>query len=245
MSLGPTKWIPHSVQDIGTIEVTVDDWTTPLCIADITEAVHAFNIDPHALKEGDYELFENLVRAYRVMVAVSLRGFFPTDFLEIAKALARAPETLTEFSALRALGADVVSLQQVLFAGAYGPPMRRTGALVARIRIQAAGLDSREMWHEIKYGPKRAVRCDCGGEVWDRPAEDYEGGACTHIRALYRGEVTEDKRVAARTPTEGLYKGGMLSPETSPNRPWLVQLTALGEEMFRHRWAIRKLGGSS
>jgi hypothetical protein len=114
--------------------------------------------------------------------------------------------------------------------------MRRTGTLVARIRIQAAGLDSREMWHEIKYGPKRAVRCDCGGAVWDRPAEDYEGGACSHIRALYRGEVTEDGRLAARSLGE--------SPGYN-NRPWLVKLTPEGETMFRHRWAIRRLGGGS
>jgi hypothetical protein len=108
VSLGPKKWIPHSVLDVGVIEVVVDGLTSRLAIADITKAVHAFRIDPHALKEGDFELFEGIVRAWRVL------GF---AFVKTAEALATAPETFAEFRALFALGADMGSLQQILLSG--------------------------------------------------------------------------------------------------------------------------------
>jgi hypothetical protein len=107
VSLGPKKWILRSTMAAGLAEVTVDGHTTYLTIADITKAVRAFSIDPHALKEGEFELFENLVRAWRLLGS---GGLLQTA----AETLARCPEVLTEFSALRALGATPRDLTQLL-----------------------------------------------------------------------------------------------------------------------------------
>jgi hypothetical protein len=109
--------------------------------------------------------------------------------------------------------------------------------LLARIRVRANRLKADEGWHEISYGPRRLVRCNCGGCVEDLPQTgEYAGGACSHIVAFYAGDVTEDARQAGDGVETGF--GRRLSG------PWLVQLTKEGRELFSWRWAARKLASS-
>lgn len=116
--------------------------------------------------------------------------------------------------------------------------------LLARIRIRAAQLKNNEMWHSISYSPKRVVRCSCGGGVEDIPQTgEYDGGGCSHIVAFYAGDVTEDRRVAADTPASGA-KARMFPLGERPAQPWLVQLTAVGRDLFEWRWAAKKLASS-
>lgn len=104
--------------------------------------------------------------------------------------------------------------------------------LLARIRVRAAQLKQNEMWKTLTYGPKRIVRCSCGGGVIDIPQTgDYDGGGCSHIIAFYAGAVTEDKRSAVES--------------SDRPGPWLVQLGKMGRELFEWRWAVKKLASSS
>ena len=107
-------------------------------------------------------------------------------------------------------------------------------------------------WIEIKLGPKREIQCSCvaGGRAVDRPSGvGYDSfghpngflatGTCNHIDALYRGNVTEDKRRADSKLAHALAVGGREEP------PRLIQLTKLGEQMFRWRWAQMALERST
>lgn len=108
--------------------------------------------------------------------------------------------------------------------------------LLARIRVQAAQLKQNEMWKTLTYGPKRIVRCSCGGGVIDIPQTgEYDDGGCSHIIAFYAGAVTEDKREASRVTADRVAGQG----------PWLVQLSKTGRELFEWRWAVKKLASSS
>jgi len=123
--------------------------------------------------------------------------------------------------------------------------------LVARMRVGRGATTKpyrgqQPTWIDIKLGPKRVLHCSCaaGGRAVDRPqGVGYDSfghpngfratGTCSHIDALYRGNVTEDKRGADTVSP----------PHLEPRR--LVQLTKLGEQMFRWRWAQMALERST
>lgn len=112
--------------------------------------------------------------------------------------------------------------------------------LLARIRVRAAQLKQNEMWKTLTYGPKRIVRCSCGGGVIDIPQTgEYDGEGCSHIIAFYAGAVTEDKREAS------LVGPWLAADHVAGQGPWLVQLSKTGRELFEWRWAVKKLASSS
>ncbi len=92
-------------------------------------------------------------------------------------------------------------------------------------QVQAVDHSNRRtFWHDVKVGGRRMVRCTCGGAVRDNPgALTYEEswGGCSHIVALYKGDVTTDKREAYARK--------------------LVRLTERGLQMFAWRWVTRGL----
>lgn len=119
------------------------------------------------------------------------------------------------------------------------PAQRRTAALTPD-------------WIDIRLGPRRELNCSCpaGGRAIDLPSgvgRDSFGrnngfratGTCNHIEALYRGNVTEDKRVATDDEYRIAYEGDPAGPRR------LIQLTKLGERMFRWRWAQMALERST
>lgn len=114
---------------------------------------------------------------------------------------------------------------------------------IARLRIQAAQLHTGEAWHTITYSSRwRLVRCSCGGGVIDMPETgEYDGGGCSHIVALYGGQLTEDTSVVVRSGE--VLDDFLLRPNDT--RPWLAQISRLGHELFDWRWAMKKLVSSS
>lgn len=90
--------------------------------------------------------------------------------------------------------------------------------------------DSR--WVRIEIGPRRYVRCSCGGGVEDRPhTGQYVGGGCTHIVALYTGHVTEDKRERDQA----------IPPFDMDGTKFFTRFTQLGKQMFYPRYTVRIL----
>jgi hypothetical protein len=130
--------------------------------------------------------------------------------------------------------------------------------LVARMRVHRGATTvpyrgQQPTWIEIRLGPKRELRCSCvaGGRAVDLPSGvgDSFGtgyiaiGTCNHIEALYRGHVTEDKRKAAGGKLA--HALNVLSTGKPVEPPRLIQLTQLGEQMFRWRWAQMALERST
>ena len=116
-----------------------------------------------------------------------------------------------------------------------------TGRLVAEVRYGPtahirAFKRGNCWWFAIRLGKKRMLTCDCGGAVKHMPNEmtyDESWGGCSHIVALFKGNVTQDKRVA----TSGDYR-----ITANGNMPiFFVRLTELGERMFFHLWVALKL----
>lgn len=120
--------------------------------------------------------------------------------------------------------------------------------LVARIRTRATGLHPAEMWHDVSVWNGKPlllggnVHCSCGGAVTDRGELGYDDGGCSHLVALYAGRVTEDPTVSSGAPEDSMVYEVLGIDHT---KPWLVQLTELGSQMFRWRWAQRALERSS
>lgn len=113
---------------------------------------------------------------------------------------------------------------------------------LVRIRIRAAGFSADEGWHEITYYPSRAVRCSCGGGVRDIPETgEYDGGGCTHIVALYRGDITESHSVRHRTEDSAHVDRAAWEDR---DQPWYVEITPAGHDLFDWRWAMKKLVSS-
>jgi hypothetical protein len=114
--------------------------------------------------------------------------------------------------------------------------------LVARLRA------ANGRWYEIKrsgQGKKEGGvgivwSCDCGSGSPHAP----RGRAlheCVHLKALWRGHVTESQaEVGKRVPVSSTdYVTGV--PITVNKYLYLVELTPLGEELLRARWAAAAL----
>lgn len=122
--------------------------------------------------------------------------------------------------------------------------LKPDGDLIAEIRYgglrhSLATKIKSEWWFRVRLRKGNMIRCDCGGEVMYRPSElkyDDSWGGCSHIVALFKGDVTSDPKVNL------LYNGDYRSqPYRDPSTPThLGRLTKLGERMFHWRWLTLK-----
>ena len=117
----------------------------------------------------------------------------------------------------------------------------RKGALIAEVRYGAtahflATKIGQSWWFRVRLGKSNMIKCDCGGEVKYRPAEvtyDEKWGGCSHIVALFKGNVTSDPK-AMTTDEYRVSYGGV------GTTPAFVRLTVLGERVFHWRWTALK-----
>jgi hypothetical protein len=122
----------------------------------------------------------------------------------------------------------------------------KPGRLIAEVRygatahVRATPIKSvrgREWYFRVRLGAKRMMTCDCGGAVQHRPdalTYDESWGGCSHIVALYKGNVTQDARAA----TPGDYHVSYLRGTAAVH---FVRLTQLGKKIFYPRWVALKL----
>lgn len=97
-------------------------------------------------------------------------------------------------------------------------------------------------WFAVRLGKKRTLVCDCGGVTKLLPGEhafDSSDISCSHLVALFLGDVTDDKRVETRDYEVSRRLWAL--QDRSRIRPHFARLTQLGQKMFYHRWVARAL----
>jgi hypothetical protein len=121
------------------------------------------------------------------------------------------------------------------------------GQLIAEIRysenqmhVRATKLGRAGWWFRIRLNKKQMIVCECGGTVKDHPNEmkyDEKWGGCSHIVALYKGNVTSDERSenASMVLTQPFSLGGRAPIHFG-------RLSELGKKLFYWRWIALKLG---
>lgn len=119
----------------------------------------------------------------------------------------------------------------------------RKGALIAEVRYgdhehMRATKIGQHWWFRVRLGKSNMIKCDCGGEVEYRPAEltymDSWGG-CSHIVALFKGNVTSDPKMKT---VDGDYRVSWGPGQTEAH--FFTRLTVLGERLFHWRWTTLK-----
>ena len=117
-----------------------------------------------------------------------------------------------------------MSIARLVAEVRYGP--------TAHIRATKIG---QAYWFRVRVGKKRLLHCDCGASMKYFPnAIDYDPdwGGCSHIVALFKGNVTKDERDVNADYNVTFKTGDSIH---------FARLTKLGEEMFWWRWVALKL----